>query len=216
MGYREGDKVIGQRFGRLVILARAENGKKFARRWECLCDCGTVKAVHESSIKTGGTKSCGCWFRETRGSLNLSHGHSKTAIYMTWTSMKMRCLNPRVRSWVDYGGRGITVCERWVNSFENFLADMGEKPDANSQIDRIDNNGNYEPANCRWVSPAKNGRNKRNNKMLTFNGKTQSQSEWGEEMGIDYHTISDRMTKRGWDTERALTTPVRFKTKAGL
>jgi hypothetical protein len=121
--------------------------------------------------------------------------------------MLQRCTNPKHKNWDRYGGRGIKVCDRWQNSFENFLADMGEKPFLKAQLDREDNEGNYEPGNCRWVSSAENVNNRFNTIMLDFDGRRQSLSEWSKEVGIGNKAIAYRL-KAGWPVEEALTRPL--------
>lgn len=147
------------------------------------------------------------------------HGHHKrvdgkskqSKTYQCWRNMLNRCRNPNVPAWKNYGGRGIAVCERWLD-FGNFLADMGERPEG-MQIERIDNNGNYEPGNCRWANTGDQSRNRRVNKLATLNGVTQCISDWGVDLGIDESVIRHRI-KAGWSDEEALTTPVGTKRKA--
>jgi len=136
---------------------------------------------------------------------NKTHGRGQdsSGAYNVWMLMRSRCLNKNKRDYPRYGGRGITVCERW-NSFENFLADMGEQP-AGMQIDRIDNNGAYSPGNCRWATPKQQARNRRSTIMVTLNGRTQPLIDWCDEFGARYDRVYQRIYKLGWDIERALT-----------
>lgn len=147
-----------------------------------------------------------------RGAAGITHGHNagkkKTPTLQTWASMRARCTNPKKSDYQYYGGRGITVCDRW-QSFENFLADMGEKPPGTS-LDRIDNSGNYEPSNCRWATRAEQMRNTRQTRMLTLNGKTQCVVDWERELGFKPVTITMRL-RRGWSVEKALTMPLRVQ-----
>lgn len=210
--------LTGQKFGRLFILRKNGVAKNGHTLFLCMCDCGKEKTILGISLRSGKTKSCGCIRQETLVAMNLSrikHGHlinnRTTKVYQTWNSLIQRCTNPKNPSYTTHGGRNISVCSRW-KKFENFLEDMGEPPTDKHQIDRIDNNGNYCKLNCRWCTSTVNNRNKRNNRRITYNDKTQCLSEWAEEIDICRVTISNRL-KRGWSIEKALTTPVRKREK---
>lgn len=144
----------------------------------------------------------------------LSHGLSYTPEYRAWQTMRLRCTNPKNAAWPAYGGRGITVCERWLNDPAAFVADMGPKPSPKHELDRIDNDGPYSPENCRWVLRKVNDRNRRNNRTLTYGGETLTVAEWAERTGIEKTALLYRINA-GWDAERALTTPAREKAPKG-
>lgn len=206
--------LTGQIFGRLTVLKRVPCQVKSVV-WECLCSCGSKKNVRSGDIVSGRTVSCGCRGREVaaeNGRLNVGkkqdrHGHARrnTSTYGIWRGMKQRCLNKNSGEYVNYGGRGISVCDRWL-VFDNFLADMGERPEGH-HIDRINNDGNYEPANCRWVTPKQNQRHTRKSRMVEAFGEVRCLAEWAELKGIRALTIHKRL-RRGMDAEQALATPV--------
>jgi hypothetical protein len=195
--------LTGMTFGKLVVLIYQKT-RGTPGVWLCQCDCGTQKSIRPSSLNSGASRSCGC----EQASGMRTHGKSNTRTFASWKQMRARCCNPNYKAFADYGGRGITICERWLNSFENFLADMGERP-AGMSIDRYPNNdGNYELSNCRWATQAQQQRNKSNNVLLTFQGETMCITDWAEKLGISKHSLRNRIC-RGWSADRALTTPAR-------
>lgn len=137
-------------FGRLTVIERVGNDIRNQAVWACQCSCGNIVTVCGAKLRSGHTKSCGCLHKKTLSALRKTHGMSGTPEYNSWNSMKDRCRNKDNQDFKNYGGRGITVCDRWLNSFENFFADMGPKPSPNHSIDRKDNDGNYYPGNCKW------------------------------------------------------------------
>lgn len=159
--------LTGLTSGRLVVVGFSHIDHLGASRWKCLCSCGNTCVVRSNSLRSGKTKSCGCFNRESAAvrmkKQRTIHGHgrhpSRTATYRTWCALRTRCNNPRSQDYKDYGGRGIRVCPRW-DSFENFLSDMGERPKGLT-IERMDNDGDYEPSNCKWATNSEQQRNKR-------------------------------------------------------
>jgi hypothetical protein len=176
------------------------------RRYECRCDCGKTMTVFSSNLTRGHSQSCGC--------LCLEHNKKQDGLcalygreYRTWTCMIRRCENPDDANYHRYGGRGINVCRRW-HDFKLFLKDMKPKPTPQMTIERIDNNGNYEPSNCRWATHAEQNRNQITTRILEFNGERLCVTDWGIKFGISKAVIFSRL-KRGWTTSKALLTPVR-------
>ncbi len=204
--------LIDKRFGRLTVLKRMDKNKWGNYRWLCKCICGKEKIVLDYDLKNGNTKSCGCLRKEQTRERFTTHGHLKGGVvsttYQSWLSMIQRCTNLNNKAYKYYGGRGITVCKRWLE-FENFLQDMGEPPTNKHQIDRINNDGNYCKENCRWATRTEQQRNTRRSHMISFCGKTQCLVAWAEELNINYSTLSSRIFILGWSVEKAFTTPVK-------
>lgn len=198
--------MAGRRFGRLLVVERAPSEPhRRGARWACHCDCGQTSIVATRELRTGDTKSCGCWNRDTAAARRRTHGASYSREYVSWANMWQRCTNPKHPSYPRYGGRGITICERW-RSFANFLADMGPRP-PDLTIERTDNDGHYTPENCVWDTRKRQGRNKSNNKRLPYQGVAVAMAEAVERSGAaDYFCVRGRLN-RGWDADRALQTP---------
>lgn len=203
--------LTGQRFGRLTVVERAENDKHGSPKWKCVCDCGKEKVVYGSSLRNGKTKSCGCLARELSSNRKKTHGLSKSKLHRVWGNMKDRCENKNCKSFPNYGGRGISVCDEWHN-FQNFYdwAVLAGYADGLS-LDRIDVNGGYCPDNCRWATSKTQANNQRNNHKIEYEGNTHTISEWAELYGIPKHTLYARI-RMGWDIERALLQPVQIHT----
>jgi hypothetical protein len=187
----QGVDLAGRRFGRLFVVGIAERRRGFIY-WLCRCDCGGQTSVRTGGLTRGKTVSCGCRAREARAQASLRHGKRGSRTYTAWVNMLARCTNQNRIEWPHYGGRGITVCDRWRDSFESFLADMGDAPEGLT-LDRIDNDGNYEPGNCRWASRTVQMRNTRANRLLTFNGRTATMREWADVLGLKYSTLHKRL-----------------------
>lgn len=202
--------LTGQRFGRWTVIDRTDDSRTGRTRWLCHCECGAEKNVQASSLLCGDSKSCGCFNLEQIRTNSITHGGCNTQEYGIWCAMLRRCYNPAVREFPRYGGRGITVCPRWLHSFENFIRDMGPRPSAEHSIDRIKNEGPYSPRNCRWTDRFTQANNKRNNRMVLVEGHHVTLAEASRSTGIEYHVVFKRL-RRGWSIERALSTPVRHR-----
>ena len=202
------DHLIGKRFGSWTLLHDAGNTRdgKYDRYVICRCDCGAEKLLYWPNVKFGKSKSCGCAGRVATTKAATRHGGVGTPEYRTWSSMLTRCGNPKCQQYPNYGGRGITVCERW-RYFDNFREDLGLRPTPNHSLDRIDPNGNYEPSNCRWATQKEQANNLRKSRFIEFNGRRQTLAQWSNELGIGQSTLFLRI-RAGWPIERALTEPV--------
>lgn len=193
----------------LVVLGYAGQTESSRKHpvWWVQCGCGTCKLVIGTNLNSGAVISCGCENRRRTSDSNRKHGMSKSVEFKTWSGIKSRCVNPSDKAYRYYGGRGIKMCDRWANSFETFLSDMGCRPDVTHSIDRVDVNGNYEPGNCRWANRVTQARNTRCNRVILFNGMSKCCSEWEEALNLPRRRVSDRLQK-GWTEYDALTTPV--------
>lgn len=194
--------LVGQKFNRLSVVSFSHKNSRGEKYWHCVCDCGNEKDVRANVLTSGKAQSCGCYHLERV----TSHGMTNTRTFKSWHSMIDRCTNPNNPSFDKYGGRGISICKGWRESFESFLADMGERPDGKS-LDRVDVNGNYEPSNCRWATALEQSINKVSSPKLTFNGVTKTVFEWASEVGVPAKQISWRINN-GWPVDMALTTPL--------
>jgi hypothetical protein len=180
--------LTGNTYGRLMVTRMSQVNPV---KWQCKCECGNDTIVTTGHLSSGHTKSCGCYSRELAQDINASHRQSKTPTYIVWCSMKSRCYNPSEIGYKNYGGRGITVCDEWKDSFENFIADMGERPKG-MFIDRKDNNTGYSKDNCQWATRTEQNNNRRNNIIIEYNGSSHTLGEWATMLGFEYCTVKTR------------------------
>ena len=186
--------LTGEKFGRLTVVKRVKNSKSGNIMWECKCECGNTKIVAGGHLKNGSIKSCGCLNVELVKERSTKHGMASTRIYRIWQGMKRRCYNKNQPHYKTYGARGITVCEEWRNSFDSFYTwSMENGYSSDLSIDRKDNNGNYEPSNCRWADEKTQADNKRSTKHVTYKGKQVNISELSRITGIQRKTLSRRI-----------------------
>ena len=201
--------LTGMRFGRLKVLRKDGHSGSGKIVWKCLCDCGNQVTVIGSNLRKGTTQSCGCYCRER----HTIHGECESRLYQIWHGMMQRCNSHRSKVYSDYGGRGIMVCEEWHDfaKFREWAMVNGYDESAEQwkcTLDRRDNDGNYCPENCRWVTYKEQGLNTRANNRITFNGETMTLTEWADKIGIKRSTLCTRLKTYGWPVERALTEPV--------
>ena len=202
--------LTGKRFGRLIVLERHVNAQKTNReaKWMCKCDCGNNVTVAGYSLRSGRTKSCGCYQKERASESNTTHGQSKSKLYYVWNNMLQRCYNPKHIDYELYGQRGIQVCEDW-HTFENFYSwalKAGYSSDRHNTctIDRLDNNAGYAPNNCRLATGTQQARNRRNTLLVEYNGVVKPLKSWCEELKIPYITTWRRIKVLNWSVKDAL------------
>ncbi|MER8762859.1 hypothetical protein [Mesorhizobium sp. M0968] len=213
--------LTGQRFGRLVVLADGGRTRHGQIRWHCRCDCGGETFTISTKLRSGHTQSCGCYKLQRCSEANVIHGlfiGGNHELKDVFKNMKARCYDPRRKDYARYGGRGVTVCDRWLNgadgktAFQCFVEDVGTRPSPDFSIDRFPiKDGNYEPGNVRWADATGQARNRRSNRMVDCDGEQVALSEFCERKGFDFAIVNDRVC-RGWSFERAINQPVR---KAG-
>lgn len=204
----------GARHGRLTVVSEVEpqfrkNGAKY-RVVNCRCDCGVEKVIQLTCLRTGQTQSCGCLMRDRVSAANRTHGHTvkgKTPTYRSWRLMIRRCEDPRSIVYHRYGAAGVKVCVEW-HDFENFIKDVGERPDGMT-LDRIDGTKGYEPGNVKWSTPKQQARNQKTNRIIEYKGEKKCLAAWAEHFGMGLQTLWSRLEESKWPLEKAFTTPVK-------
>ncbi len=195
--------MMGKKSGRLTVLSR-ESSKRNNAMWLCQCDCGNKKIVSGHDLRSGHTRSCGCLSRERTSKINRTHGMSCLKAYGVWHDMIARCLNKKNKSYHNYGGRGIAVCDRWLR-FENFYKDMGNPPEGLT-LERVDNSKGYFPKNCNWVTQKEQTNNSRKNIVITYEGQKRTMTQWAEALGMKTATLSYRI--KHWPIKKAFIQPI--------
>lgn len=205
-GYGRKPDIVGEVFGRLTVTSNlgVSDGRT---QYACRCSCGNYKTVNRNQLLNGVTRSCGCLFKETLNNRNTTHGQSKGRLFRIWNGMLSRCEIPSATGYERYGAKGITVCDRWKRSFEDFRADMGDPPDGNHSLDRKDNTLGYFKENCRWATPKQQAYNSARVRLIEFNGVTANVSDWERASGLG-GCIGYRLD-RGWSVRDAILTPKR-------
>lgn len=208
------EDLTNRKFGKWLVLSRSDDLTKYKKpvpMWKCQCECGTIRDVRGYTLRHGMSASCGCVAKQ---GLHRTHNKSHLPLYRVWSRMKSCTTLETHQDYKYYGARGLKMCKEWFDDFEKFYQwSIANGYKRGLEIDRIDNDGNYEPSNCRWVTRKKQLNNTSRNRNITFNGKTQSVKEWSEELGFVYNTLYARIFHFGWDTEKAFTTPVRGRGK---
>lgn len=194
--------MVGSRFGLWVVISKQNSDNHYRSRFLCRCECGVERTVLGQGLLNGSSKGCGHNFSASK----TTHGERKnrTPEYAAWTAMKQRCLNAKCRAFKDWGGRGISICDRWMN-YENFLEDVGRRPSSKHSLGRKDNNGNYTPNNVRWEVQLEQHNNKRSNLPISFGGQTKTLAQWARTIGISGTNLARRLQK--WPIAKALTLP---------
>lgn len=205
--------MTGQRFGRWVVVRLAHAGytdalgKACPAKWTCLCDCGSTRDIPRNNLTTGASSSCGCLKRE----MQTTHGMTKDPMYKTWVSIRLRIQDPTNADYPTYGGRGLTMEPEWARDFSTFRAwvveNIGPKPSPDRTIDRKNNDLGYLKGNLRWATVLQQQNNRRNNRMLTYEGETMNMKQWCTKLDLNYGAVKMRLGKMGWTVEQALGTP---------
>ena len=206
----------GRRYGKWTVMQRVENSKNGQAMWLCKCDCGTEKVVCGSNLRSGASRSCGCERNSYFSALYGVHYKEPKRLFSIWSNMKSRCTNPNNNSFQNYGARGIKICNEWLHDFVAFREwALQNGYSDNLTIERIDNEGNYEPTNCRWATAEEQSNNRRNNVLISHNGETHTLNEWSKIIGVKKSTIESRYS-RGWSEDRILTEPLHNVNNGGL
>lgn len=203
------ESIIGKRYGKLKVVSFEKfvisNAGIKTSLWKCKCDCGNEIYVKRNYLTNGDVKSCGCLKTELLIKRSSKHGKCRTKLYYVFCAMKQRCYNPKSKSYSSYGGRGITICDEWLSDFNTFYAWAVESGYKNTlTIERLNVNGNYEPNNCTWIPMSDQSKNRRVNRVYSYNGKEKNISEWAKELGINRYTLSGRIDKLGYSFEEAI------------
>ncbi len=200
--------LTGQRFGMLVVMRRDGASAGGNANWLVRCDCGKERrfASNEMRRRKGPPTDCGCLAHQRMSESHQTHGMTHSPTYQSWRAMIGRCEKPGTRGYNRDGGRGITGCDRWRHSFESFLADMGERPSLDHSVERKDVNANYEPSNCRWATRTEQCNNRRSNRRITYDGRTQTLVQWAREFGFNDGTLARRLDA-GWSVHDTITQP---------
>lgn len=201
--------LTGKKFNRWLVLKRVSNDKHNLTQWLCRCDCGTERIVLGNSLRNGRSKSCGCYNREIHKEMkpHKVHGLTHTRIYNIWVGMKQRCYNPKASRYYTHGARGIKVYGRWrksVKAFYNYVSKLPHFGEKGYTLNRIDNDGNYEPGNVEWSDDVTQANNKRNNRLVSYNGETKTMAQWARELGINYKILNQRINRDGLTFEQAV------------
>lgn len=213
-GRNKAPDLTGMKYNRLLAVERLGMSKNGKRLYKFLCDCGTEKIIQGSYVKRGDPKSCGCLVIETIKKMATQHGHSRigarSSEYSIWAGIIQRCENKNSPSYKNYGGRGIKICQRWRHDFSAFFSDMGQRPQGMT-IERINNDKDYSPENCRWATRADQARNNSRNVYITHNGETKTRKDWADYYGIDDETFRHRLSVKKMSFEDAINKPIKSK-----
>lgn len=207
--------ITGQRFGRLVALGPVVERKGGQIMWLCRCDCGNLTTIRSQGIRSGRTQSCGCFHRELVTRLGTTHGLTDNPLRTIWSDIIKRCTNPNATNYKNYGGRGISICDEWRHDFQAFFDHVTQLPHCGEKgysIDRIDNDGNYEPNNVRFATKYEQSHNSRRSTLITYNGETKCIADWARSVGMKPSMLSGRL-RRNMSIKDALSTPSRYKSK---